>query len=182
MKQNLLKALNSSPQIPHHPRPTPHPTTPTPPTPPPHPLSQTISTTHHLHHTDTSPCSKLSRHDLTISRPSLSPLLVAYANVDPFQFSKARADAIDAKDENLNTNGCTNKILTKRAFFDVSIDGEPAGRIVVGLYGADAPSGATRFSNLVSGSAGISYRRKEFVKIMPNYIQHGGGAILRCGC
>ncbi|KAJ8620264.1 hypothetical protein MRB53_028793 [Persea americana] len=137
MKQNLLKALNSSPQILH---PSPPPTTP-----PPHSLSQTISTTHHLHHTDTSPCSKLSRHDLTISRPSLSLLLVAYANVDPFQFSKARADAIDAKDENLNTNGCTNKILTKRAFFDVSIDGEPAGRIVVGLYGLtrlQAPPGS----------------------------------------
>ncbi|KAJ8631123.1 hypothetical protein MRB53_024446 [Persea americana] len=163
MMQNLLKALNSSLQILHPPT-----------TPPPHSHSQTISTTHHLHHTDTSPCSKLSRRDLTISGPSLSLLLVAYANVDPFQFSKARADAIDAKDENLNTNGCTNKILTKRAFFDVSIDGEPAGRIVVGLYGADAPSGTTRFSNLVSGSAGISYRRKEFVKIMPNYIQHGG--------
>lgn len=36
------------------------------------------------------------------------------------------------------------------------------------------PAGTTRFSNLVSGAAGISYRRKEFVKIMPNYIQHGG--------
>lgn len=114
-----------------------------------------------------------------ISGPSISLLLAACASVDPFRFSEARADddAADqggVKDENLNTNGCTNKILTKRAFFDVSIDGEPAGRIVVGLYGVDVPSGTTRFSNLVSGSAGISYRRKEFVKIVPNYIQHGG--------
>lgn len=168
MKQNLLKALNSSLQILHSPT-----------TPPPHSHPQTISTTHHLHHTDTPSCSRLSRRDVMISGPSISLLLAACASVDPFRFSEARADddAADqggVKDENLNTNGCTNKILTKRAFFDVSIDGEPAGRIVVGLYGVDVPSGTTRFSNLVSGSAGISYRRKEFVKIVPNYIQHGG--------
>ena len=42
------------------------------------------------------------------------------------------------------------------------------------LYGDDAPAGAARFSKLVSGAAGISYRRKEFIKIMPNYVQHGG--------
>lgn len=69
---------------------------------------------------------------------------------------------------------CYNKEPTQRAFLDVSIDGEPAGRIVIGLYGEDVPIGATRFSKLVSGAAGISYRRKEFVKIVPNYVQHGG--------
>ncbi|KAL5066477.1 hypothetical protein RYX36_028214 [Vicia faba] len=34
--------------------------------------------------------------------------------------------------------------------------------------------GVERFSKIVSGAAGISYRRKEFVKILPNYVQHGG--------
>lgn len=36
------------------------------------------------------------------------------------------------------------------------------------------PAGTARFSSIVSGKAGISYRRKEFVKIMPGYVQHGG--------
>ncbi|XP_073125699.1 peptidyl-prolyl cis-trans isomerase CYP26-2, chloroplastic [Henckelia pumila] len=62
----------------------------------------------------------------------------------------------------------------KKAFLDVSIDGEPVGRIVIGLYGEDVPSGSSRFSDLVSGAGGVSYRRKEFVKIMPNYVQNGG--------
>ncbi|XP_054793369.1 peptidyl-prolyl cis-trans isomerase CYP26-2, chloroplastic-like isoform X2 [Prosopis cineraria] len=31
-----------------------------------------------------------------------------------------------------------------------------------------------RFTKIVNGTAGISYRRKEFIKIMPNYVQHGG--------
>ncbi|CAA6665483.1 unnamed protein product [Spirodela intermedia] len=69
---------------------------------------------------------------------------------------------------------CGHGAPTQKAFLDVSIDGEPAGRIVVGLFGADVPGGAARFAGLVSGAAGITYRRKPFIKIMPGYIQHGG--------
>ncbi|KAL7099084.1 hypothetical protein ACP275_09G059800 [Erythranthe tilingii] len=69
---------------------------------------------------------------------------------------------------------CADPSPTKQAFLDISIDGEPIGRIIVGLYGDAVPGGAARFSEIVSGSRGVSYRRKEFVKIMPNYVQHGG--------
>lgn len=72
------------------------------------------------------------------------------------------------------TPTCGDKTPTKRVFLDISIDGEPVGRIVIGLQEDDAPVGAARFRNLVSGAAGVSYRRKEFVKITPNYVQHGG--------
>ncbi|KAK9684431.1 hypothetical protein RND81_10G209500 [Saponaria officinalis] len=68
----------------------------------------------------------------------------------------------------------TIQVPTKRAFLDISIDGKPAGRIVIKLNEDNAPVGAARFSDLVSGRAGISFRRKDFVKIMPNYVQHGG--------
>lgn len=99
--------------------------------------------------------------------------------------SKARAEEnppiIDTNDaqeadnsNNTTTDGCRDKITTKRAFFDVSISGEPIGRIIIGLYGNNAPIATARFSDIISGAAGISYRRKEFAKIMPNYIQHGG--------
>lgn len=69
---------------------------------------------------------------------------------------------------------CEEQSLTNRAFLDVAVDGKPIGRIVIGLYGERAPFGTSTFSDLVSGAAGISYRRKEFIKIMPNYVQHGG--------
>lgn len=93
--------------------------------------------------------------------------------------SRARAEETNAitdqqQDEKVSSSGCTDRNPTKRAFLDIAIDGEPAGRIVVGLYGDDAPAGAQRFGNLVSGASGISYTRKEFIKIMPNYVQHGG--------
>ncbi|RLN22947.1 peptidyl-prolyl cis-trans isomerase CYP26-2, chloroplastic [Panicum miliaceum] len=61
--------------------------------------------------------------------------------------------------------------VTATAFLDVSIGGEPAGRITVGLFGDAAPAGASRFLSLVTG---VGYRRKEFVKIVPGYVQHGG--------
>ncbi|XP_031104754.1 peptidyl-prolyl cis-trans isomerase CYP26-2, chloroplastic [Ipomoea triloba] len=95
--------------------------------------------------------------------------------------SQAKADevsentnATQPENDSGKNNYCAGQNLTNRAFLEVSIDGEPAGRIVVGLYGNTAPGGTARFSNLVSGRAGISYRRKEFVKIMPTYVQHGG--------
>ncbi|KAF0898979.1 hypothetical protein E2562_012672 [Oryza meyeriana var. granulata] len=61
--------------------------------------------------------------------------------------------------------------VTAKAFLDVSIGGEPAGRITIGLFGDAAPAGASRFLSLVTG---VGYRRKEFVKIVPGYVQHGG--------
>nr|GLL22036.1 peptidyl-prolyl cis-trans isomerase CYP26-2, chloroplastic [Ipomoea trifida] len=95
--------------------------------------------------------------------------------------SQAKADevsentnATQPENDSGKNNYCAGQNLTNRAFLEVSIDGEPAGRIVVGLYGNTVPSGTARFSNLISGRAGISYRRKEFVKIMPTYVQHGG--------
>lgn len=128
-------------------------------------------------------CCKLSRRDLTIRSNSLLLLLFGSQSLNPFQIPTARAEEESLADtkteeqevENSNTApGCTNKSLTKRAFLDISIDGQPAGRIIVGLHGNDAPVGVATFSDLVSGAAGISYRRKEFVKIMPGYVQHGG--------
>ncbi|KAJ4960661.1 hypothetical protein NE237_020571 [Protea cynaroides] len=121
---------------------------------------------------------RLSRRDIAIRTGCSSLLLLWTHTIEPFCPSKAWADDdpsnSDQTEGSLKNNGCNDRNPTKRAFLDVSIDGEPVGRIVIGLYGAEVPIGTTRFSKLVSGSAGISYRRKEFVKIMPNYIQHGG--------
>ena len=139
-------------------------------------------------------CCKFSRRELAIRSNSLFLFLLGFQGLDPSKLSNAKAEenleeinTNDAPENGSNstttataaataTNGdtCSDKSVTKRAFLDISIDGKPVGRIVIGLYGNDVPLGAARFGNLVSGRAGISYRRKEFVKIMPNYVQHGG--------
>ena len=117
-------------------------------------------------------CCKLSRRDLTIRSISLLLFLLGFQGLEPFKLSKAKAEENDNVPNSTPT--CSDKDPTKRAFLDISIDEEPVGRIVIGLYGNDTPLGVARFGNLVSGSAGISYRRKEFIKIMPGYVQHGG--------
>lgn len=97
---------------------------------------------------------------------SSSLLLLGVAAADPL-----RAETVDNASP---VTACPQPSPTKQAFLDISIDGEPIGRIVIGLYADAVPGGAARFAGIVSGSAGVSYRRKEFVKIMPNYVQHGG--------
>ncbi|TKY54953.1 Peptidyl-prolyl cis-trans isomerase CYP26-2 [Spatholobus suberectus] len=122
---------------------------------------------------------RLSRRELTIFSNSCLLLLLGAQAVDG---SRARAEEdvantsnSDQPEENLTTTpSCTERKPTKQVFLDISIDGEPVGRITIGLYGDEVPAGVDRFSKIVSGAAGISYRRKEFVKIMPNYVQHGG--------
>ncbi|KAI3761249.1 hypothetical protein L1987_51661 [Smallanthus sonchifolius] len=84
-----------------------------------------------------------------------------------------QADSNSDTSTPIEVDSCTDKVLTKRAFLDIAV-GKPVGRIVIGLYGNNVPNGSTKFSDFVSGAAGVSYRRKEFIKITPGYIQHGG--------
>lgn len=117
---------------------------------------------------------KLSRRQVTICGNSwLLLLLGSQAVQEPLYPSKSKALAQDDDDDDEQDNSKVPTI-TKRAFLDIAIDGEAVGRIVIGLYGDDVPAGAAMFSSIVSGTSGISYRRKEFNKIMPNYVQHGG--------
>ncbi|CDO98484.1 unnamed protein product [Coffea canephora] len=123
-------------------------------------------------------CCKVSRRELAICTNSSLLLLLGSQTVEPLHHSRARAEEIEdtsKETEQLKTaDPCGEQNPTQRAFLEVSIDGVPLGRIVIGLYSDSVPFGTARFSDLVSGAAGISYRRKEFVKITPNYVQHSG--------
>ncbi|WCJ22015.1 Cyclophilin-like peptidyl-prolyl cis-trans isomerase family protein [Euphorbia peplus] len=127
-------------------------------------------------------CSNFSRRELAILSNSSLLLLLSSNAVEPLNpIARAEESLPDTatnvqQEENIITSSpnCSNTYATKRAFLDISIDGQPIGRIVIGLYGDAAPVAAARFSNLVSGAAGVSYRRKDFIKILPNYVQHGG--------
>ncbi|KAH0690888.1 peptidyl-prolyl cis-trans isomerase CYP26-2, chloroplastic [Solanum tuberosum] len=133
-----------------------------------------------LQATTISKCIKFSRRELAISTSSSLLLLLGSQAIEPLNLSRARADELPPdktepeQEPSRKIEYCSNQNVTKRAFLEVSVDGEPIGRIVIGLYGDSAPFGSSRFSNLVSGAAGVSYRRKDFVRIMPNYVQHGG--------
>lgn len=76
--------------------------------------------------------------------------------------------------EDLANKSCGDLVVTDQVFFDIAIDKNPVGRLVVGLFGEDVPIGAKRFAEIAVGNRGISYRKKEFTKITSSYIQNAG--------
>jgi len=71
--------------------------------------------------------------------------------------------------------------VTKKVFFDVDINGEPAGRIVFGLYGNHVPKTAENFRALCCGDFGTSKSGAElhfkgscFHRIIPGFMCQGG--------
>ncbi|VEU34890.1 unnamed protein product [Pseudo-nitzschia multistriata] len=70
--------------------------------------------------------------------------------------------------------------ITSRVFFDMSIDGNEVGRIVVGLYGNAVPKTTLNFETLAKGDTThprgrkLSYEGSTFHRIIPGFMIQGG--------
>ena len=53
-----------------------------------------------------------------------------------------------------------------QAFFDINVDGQSAGRIVVSLF-SDVPVGSQRFMDIADGQDGISYQLSKVAEVGP---------------
>eukprot|EP00930_Biecheleria_cincta_P097037 TRINITY_DN88782_c0_g1_i1.p1 TRINITY_DN88782_c0_g1~~TRINITY_DN88782_c0_g1_i1.p1 ORF type:complete len:290 (+),score=56.71 TRINITY_DN88782_c0_g1_i1:36-872(+) len=73
--------------------------------------------------------------------------------------------------------------IDSKVYFDMEIGGEPAGRIVFGLFGKVVPKTAENFKQLCTGknSAGYSYKGCPFHRIIPNFMCQGGDFTNRNG-
>ncbi|CAN1846377.1 Peptidyl-prolyl cis-trans isomerase CYP20-1 [Linum perenne] len=80
-------------------------------------------------------------------------------------------DAAKKSDEKL-------KEITHKVFFDVEIDGKPAGRITMGLFGKAVPKTAENFRALCTG---LFYHGSSFHRIIPSFMLQGGDFTLGDG-
>jgi peptidylprolyl isomerase len=59
-------------------------------------------------------------------------------------------------------------------YFDITIDGAPAGRIVFRLFDDVVPETARNFRELATGEHGFGYEGSAFHRVIPDFMLQGG--------
>ena len=63
--------------------------------------------------------------------------------------------------------------VTTKVFMDISIDGQNAGNVVFGLFGATTPITVKNFVTLATGSEGYGYEGSIFHRVVKGFVVQG---------
>ncbi len=64
--------------------------------------------------------------------------------------------------------------MSENVYFDITINDEPAGRIVFKLYDDVVPKTARNFRELATGQHGFGYAGSSFHRVIPAFMLQGG--------
>ncbi|MET7451411.1 peptidylprolyl isomerase [Streptomyces sp. NPDC005574] len=64
--------------------------------------------------------------------------------------------------------------MSNNVFFDITINDQPAGRIVFALFDDVVPKTARNFRELATGEQGFGYEGSSFHRVIPDFMLQGG--------
>ncbi|OBZ78209.1 Peptidyl-prolyl cis-trans isomerase [Grifola frondosa] len=72
------------------------------------------------------------------------------------------------------TSPFLHAFIMSNVFFDITINDQPAGRVIFKLFDDVVPKTAKNFRELATGEHGFGYQGSSFHRIIPNFMLQGG--------